>query len=54
MDPDDIVPRIGFLNFGHPYCARIYLPDDFQGIKISDHFMDHINEFLTNYESNFK
>ena len=29
-------------------------PDDFQGIKISDHFMNHINEFLTNYESNFK
>lgn len=54
MDPDDIVPKIGFLNFGHPYCEWIYLPDDFQGIKISDHFMDHINEFLTNYESKFK
>lgn len=46
MDHNDIVPKLGRFTFGHPICNWLYLPDDFPGIKISDHFMDHVNEFL--------
>jgi len=46
MDPDDIVPKLGFLNFGHPLCHWVYLPDDFPGLEISNHFIDNINKFL--------
>lgn len=48
IDKDDIVPKLGFLNFGHPLCDRVYLPNDFIGFKISDHFMNHIDNFIEN------
>jgi len=46
IDKDDIIPKLGFLSFGHPLCDRIYLPNDFIGFKISDHFMKHIDNFI--------
>jgi hypothetical protein len=45
IDPDDPVPRAGWLSFGHPICPRVVLPDDKLGLRISDHFMDHIINF---------
>lgn len=45
IDPDDPVPKLGFINFQHPECEIVELPDD-PGLKISDHFMNHIIEFL--------
>lgn len=45
IDPDDPVPKVGAVSFGHPICPRITLPNDF-GLKVSDHFMDHIIEFF--------
>lgn len=48
IDKNDPVPKTGFLSFCHPICKRVYLPNNFVGLKLSDHFMDHINDFLTN------
>lgn len=46
VDPDDPVPKMGFLSFGHPICERIVLPDDNRGMKVKDHFMAHIENFV--------
>jgi len=45
IDPDDVVPKLGALNFKHPKCEIVKLPDD-PGLRISDHSIDHIIEYL--------
>lgn len=46
IDKDDPVPKLGSLHFRLPECPTIELPDDHIGLKVSDHFMDHIIEFI--------
>lgn len=46
IDPNDPVPKLGPLSFGHPICKTIMLPDDVMGLKVSEHMMDHINKFI--------
>lgn len=46
IDPNDPVPKAGLLSFGHPICDRVILPRDHIGIRVSDHFMSHINKFV--------
>lgn len=46
VDKDDPVPKMGLFNFCHPICERVYLPNDFIGLKVSDHLMPHINQFV--------
>jgi hypothetical protein len=41
IDPDDIVPKLGFFSFGHPKCKTIKAKNDHIGISIDDHGMDH-------------
>ncbi|MCD4675326.1 MAG: hypothetical protein K8S18_04935 [Desulfobacula sp.] len=45
IDPDDVVPKLGVLSFEHPICDLVTLPDD-PGWSISDHFIDHVIEYL--------
>lgn len=46
IDPDDVVPKLGALHFKLPECEVVKLPDDHVGIKVSDHYMSHIDAYL--------
>lgn len=47
VDPDDPVPKLGKINFHHPKCHTVHLPNDPGLMRIKDHSMDHIIEFLS-------
>ena len=46
IDPDDVVPKLAFITFKHPKCARIELKKDVIGLSIKEHFMSHINRYI--------
>ncbi|WP_022667933.1 hypothetical protein [Desulfospira joergensenii] len=52
IDPDDPVPKLGALNFRHPICEKIILPDDHKGLSVGDHFIDHIINYFEKEEGN--
>jgi hypothetical protein len=46
IDPNDPVPALGCLSFGHPVCHVEHLHDDNFGWHIKDHFMANIVRWL--------
>ena len=51
VDPDDIVPKLGFISFRHPDCEVYRLPDDKGWIDLKDHNMDNfMQHFLQKTE----
>jgi len=45
-DPDDIVHKMGRLNFNQPDCEKIEMPNDHRGIDLSDHSIDNAIEYF--------
>lgn len=55
IDPDDIVPIAGIINFGHPTVDQVIkLPRDKKWYdirgRIADHDMDHIVKYFENFQ----
>lgn len=48
IDPDDIVPKLGFISFCHPKCKIIKSKDNHKLISIDDHKMNHWVDFVDN------
>jgi hypothetical protein len=50
-DPDDIVHKLGTINFNQPDCEVYKLPNDKKGIDLADHsinnVIEHFNKMLT-------
>lgn len=51
-DPDDKITDLGKINFKHPKCKVVMLPDDPGWWIISDHFLKHIREYLIKNKGN--
>lgn len=47
IDPDDIVHKLGELNFNQPDCEVYTLPNNHRGIDLRDHSIDNSIEYLT-------
>lgn len=45
IDPDDAVPKLGFIRFKLPKCKIMQLPKDHLWFRVSDHLMKHIKEY---------
>jgi len=48
IDPDDPVPMVGCISFGHPVCTRVTAVDDHLVPWVSDHYMTGWVEFTEN------
>jgi len=46
IDPDDPVPMLGRISFGHPVCPIVHMPEDTFGLNVGDHYMGHVNDFI--------
>ncbi len=47
IDPDDLVPKLGWSLFELPICERIFLTNNF-GWSISSHFLVNMKDFIKN------